>query len=113
MWFDSQTGTLIGAILGSASGILGGIWGTLAGLYARKGKHKRLILASAIVLIAIGLIALGTGIAALFLKQLYHVWYPFLLIGIILVACLFPNYFNVKKIFTLAELKRMAVNDLK
>jgi amino acid permease len=113
MWFDATTGAIIGACAGSFIGITGGAWGALAGVNARKGRYRKIVIYLARFLIILGTVFLVTGIAALLTGQPRHVWYPFGLTGFILLTCLIPNYFSVKKIYINAELKKMAVNDLR
>ena len=103
MWFEAQTAGLIGGIAGGVIGVCGGIWGAMVGLYARKGKFKTFALTFAAVLIGLGVVSLCAGILALATRQPYHVWYPFMLMGVILVAVLVPNYFNVRKIYAKFE----------
>lgn len=112
MWFEPHTSNLVGGLLGSFLGVCGGVWGISAGVFARKGKHKKAVLTFAVMLIILGAVSLCTGIAALIARQPYHVWYPFVLIGIVLTAVLTPNYLNVRKMYTRAELHRMAADNL-
>lgn len=112
MWFEPHVSGLIGGIIGGSIGVLGGIWGTMAGLFSRKGKYKKLVLSLAIVLIILGVISLCTGIIALIIRQPYHVWYPFALSGFLLTVILLPNYFNIMKTYTRSELNKMSTDDL-
>ena len=112
MWFEPHVSGLIGGIIGGSIGVLGGIWGTMAGLFSRKGKYKKLVLSLAIVLIILGVISLCTGIIALIIRQPYHVWYPFAHSGFLLTVILLPNYFNIKKTYTRSELNKMSTDDL-
>ena len=112
MWFEPYFSGLVGGILGSSIGVLGGVWGTMAGAYSKKGKHKRLVLSLAILLIVFGVISLCTGVYALILRQPYHVWYPFILSGFILTVVLLPNYFNVKKVYTRTALNKQSTDGI-
>jgi len=103
MWFDEQTAGLVGGIAGAVIGICGGTWGAVVGMYARKGRFKTFALTFAVVLIGLGVASLCAGIAALAMRQPYHVWYPFTLMGVIVVAVVVPNYVNVKKIYARVE----------
>ena len=103
MWFEAQTAGLIGGIAGGVIGVCGGIWGAVVGMNARKGKFKKFALTFAVVLIGLGVVSLCVGIAALATRQPYHVWYPFTLMGVILIAVFVPNYFNVRKIYAKFE----------
>ena len=44
MWFEPHLSGLIGGLMGGVVGIMCGAWGTVSGLYARKGKHKNIVL---------------------------------------------------------------------
>ncbi|MBL8764460.1 MAG: hypothetical protein JNM07_09350 [Phycisphaerae bacterium] len=88
-WWDPQTGTLIGAIGGSAIGILGAILGTAAGIFAPRGKAKGFVMGLLVLMLAIGGVASLAGIVAIIDAQPYAVWYPLILGGAItLVASL-------------------------
>ena len=106
MWFDARTAGFIGGIAGSVIGIYGGVLGTVAGLGARKGKFKKFVLASFVALIILGAVSLCAGIVAFAMRQPYHVWYPFTLLGAILVAVLLPNYLMIRKVYARAEDER-------
>jgi Ca2+/Na+ antiporter len=112
MWFDYNTGIIIGTLLGSLFGILGGLWGAFAGIYARKGKYKKLILSYAIILIGMSFISLCTGIVALLSKQPFYVWYPMVLVGFTITVTLTPSFFLANRIYINAELKRMSLDDI-
>ncbi len=83
-WFDVQTATRIGAYGGGLLGSLAGIVGACAGVFAPRGKGRPLIMGAMYSMAGLGVISLGFGITALVLGQPYAVWYPFLLIGLIL-----------------------------
>jgi ABC-type dipeptide/oligopeptide/nickel transport system permease subunit len=112
MWFDLYTGILIGSIGGSAVGVFGGTLGAMAGVFSRKGKFKKFILTSMIILMILGVISLCAGVIALMSGQPYHVWYPFTILGVILPVVEIPGYIAVKKGYAQAELKKMSVDDL-
>ena len=112
MWFSEQIAGLIGGIGGGLLGTLIGAWGAIIGIFARKGKFKKLILIVAIVFLVIAFIALCAGFFALAAGQPYHVWYPFALIGGTVTAIIIPNYIVAKRIYTRAELKKMNIDDL-
>ena len=81
IWWDAATSGLIGAIGGGFFGLFGSVVGPVMGICAPKGKAKAFVLVSLIVGAAIGVATLIAGIAALAMKQPYHVWYPLMLIG--------------------------------
>ena len=112
MWFDVQTSNIIGGILGAAAGVSGGILGTVAGLFARKGKFEKFVLLLSVILMAFGAILLCVGGIALTMRQPFHVWYPFTLIGSALIAVIFPNDINLKKIYAKAKLDNASSKDV-
>ena len=112
MWFDAQTAGLVGGITGGAIGVTCGALGIMAGIFARKGKYKNFILAFAFMLIICGAALLCTGIIALATRQPYHVWYPFVFSGALLIVIIIPNYIVLRKTYTSAELKKMDIDDL-
>jgi uncharacterized membrane protein len=103
MWFDAHIAGLIGGIFGGLIGVCGGIIGIIGGLFVRKGKYKKFTLTLSIALIVLGAISLIIGAIALIMRQPYHVWYPFVLVGGISTAVFFPLYFNMKKIYEQVE----------
>jgi len=112
MWFSQQTANLVGAIMGSAVGVVGGTCGSLNMIFARKGKYWTFIKTNVTVWISLGVVSLCVGIFALITGQPYHVWYPFALVGFLLVIVIPANYVNAKKIYAAAELKKMSVDEL-
>jgi len=81
-WMGDRNATLLGAIGGS----LLGIWGAVTGVLSARGKARRFVLGSAMVLLLIGVASLGIGVAGLAISQPYAVFYPLILIGIVLIA---------------------------
>ncbi len=110
-WFDQKTAGLIGGIIGTALGITGGVIGSLSGICVQKG-WKKLIYTIYALTIAVCCILSIIGVVALICKQPYHVWYPFLLsglLGTVLLSILFPV---LRKRFTECELRKMQAKDL-
>lgn len=83
-WFDPHTfGSLYGGIAGSTIGILGGCIGAAAGMWAPRGRHRRLVLGAMYAIVALGIIQLAAGAVALAAHQPYGIYYPLLLCGFI------------------------------
>ena len=103
-WFDPQTAGMIGGFAGAGVGIIfGGIGGPLMGYAAPRGKWKPLIIGMFAAGITLGLVSLAIGLYALSDKQPYHVWYPFTLVGGIMIfveACILPG---ILKQYRIAE----------
>lgn len=106
-WFSSRRAGLMGGIGG---GLLG-LWGALIGVLASRGKARAFVLGSANVLLVIGIASLVGGIVALASSQPYVVYYPLLLIGIILVFVISKLRGTLAARYEEIELKRMQSMD--
>ena len=106
-WFDNQTAGLLGAIGGG----LIGLWGALIGVLSSRGKARHFVLASANALFIIGIASLLGGVVALATAQPYAVYYPLLLIGIILAAVIGKLRGNLSARYEQLELQRMQSMD--
>lgn len=106
-WFSSRDAGLLGGVGG---GLLG-LWGALIGVLASSGRARGFVIASAHVLLVIGIASLVGGVAALSMAQPYAVYYPLLLIGIILVAVMGRLRGTLSARYEQLELKRMQSMD--
>lgn len=106
MWFDQLTADWMGALLGSSLGIIGVALGVLTSIHAPKGRHRSLIINTIKALIALAVPILITGIAALAMAQPYHVYYPFLLTGGLMLLIMPYFYRLVKTTYTRIELEK-------
>jgi hypothetical protein len=106
-WFSDRTATLFGAIGGS----LLGIWGAFVGVIAARGKARGFVVSSATVLLMVGVVCLLIGVAAIASSQPYAVYYPFLLIGVLLVALMAVFRRTLSMRYEHLELKRMQSMD--
>lgn len=88
-WFPAESAWILGPVLGGGVGgiLCGGIGGGVCGILAQKGKARRFVMSYFAFLTALGLVSLGVGLTALLVDQPYHVWYPFTLMGGILLFC--------------------------
>lgn len=110
-WFGQNTAGTVGGIIGSVIGCYGGLLGCFCNYCINKGKSK-LILGLFKIGIAAGVILSVIGIAALILKQPYHVWYVFVLPGgltIVLFSVMFPV---VRGRCVQQEMHKMSAKDL-
>ena len=73
-------------MIGAIGGGLIGLWGAVIGVVSSRGKARRFVLGSANALLLIGIASLGGGVAAIGAAQPYAVYYPLLLIGIVLIT---------------------------
>lgn len=112
-WWSEQDAALIGSIGGTLLGILGGIGGMLCGIYAPRGKYKQGVLGFLIVMIAIGLVSLLAGLAAIAIGQPYAVWYGLVLTGLVL-SCVIGGIFPmVRRRYREAEGRRLDAEGLR
>lgn len=93
-WWSASDSALFGTVGGSISGLYGGFIGLVSWLFVRNGTGRNVVYGSFAGMIAFGVIGLTIGLAALASDQLYHVWYPALLMGVVLSfvsACTLPG----------------------
>ena len=110
-WFNPQTAGMLGGIIGTVIGLTGGLVGCSCGICVRKG-WKKPIYTIFISSIAIGIGLFVTGLAALCVKQPYHVWYAFLLPGF-LTTIIFSSILPViRNRFIQYEMMKMQAEDL-
>jgi hypothetical protein len=106
-WFSNQTAGWIGGI----GGTLLGLWGALIGIVSSRGKARGFAVGSANALLFIGLASIIAGIVALSMAQPYAVYYPLLLLGVIIVAVMFMLRRTMLARYEQLELKRMQSMD--
>ena len=107
-WFSDRNAGLVGGIAG---GVLG-LWGALIGVLSSRGKARGLVLGSANVLIVIGIASLAGGVVALATDQPYAVYYPLLLIGVIVVVVMGGLRRSLPARYEQLEMKRMQSMDV-
>ncbi|MCP5090483.1 MAG: hypothetical protein GY949_06145 [Gammaproteobacteria bacterium] len=106
-WLSNRSAGLIGGIGG---GLLG-LWGALIGVLASRGKARVFVLGSANAMLFIGVAALIGGVVALVTAQPYAVYYPLLLIGVIVVFVIGKLRGTLSARYEEIELKRMQSMD--
>lgn len=97
--------------IGGGLGALFGCFGGLLGLLSRKGQARGFVLGSSCVMMVIGVVFLLVGITAFAVSQPYHVFYPFLLLGVILSVVMFGTRKQMRANYQAAEERRMAAMD--
>jgi hypothetical protein len=107
-WFDGRSAALLGGIGGAVIGL----WGALIGILASRGKARHFVLGSANALLVIGIASLVGGVVAAATAQPYAVYYPLLLIGIILVIVFGKMRGNLSARYEQLELKKMQSMDV-
>ena len=106
-WMDTRTAGLVGGI----GGALIGLWAALIGVLASRGKGRGFAIVSANLLIGVGAASLVTGLLAVFFGQPYAVYYPFLLIGFLLVFIIGGMRRMLPQRYAAVELKKMEAMD--
>jgi hypothetical protein len=87
--------------------------GVTAGLLARRGKGKAVVMALLAIIIGIGLLCLGAGIVAAIQGQPYAVYYPLLLIGFISVVVGGVNAPALARVYRQAEARRVGAEEVR
>lgn len=106
-WWSGPVGGIIGGAFGVVFGCLGGVIGWLS----HKGKARSLVLTMVKGMFVIGVGALALAIAALVCGQPYAVYYPPLLVGILLTILPLALLSVVRKLYEQAELRKMEALD--
>jgi len=107
-WFDPiRFGALYGGVGGGLLGGLGGILGAATGVLAPKGKGRSFILGAFMLLILVGIVNFVVGLYALLMGQPYGIWFPLLLIGIVLTTVLGTLRPVVRKRYQDVEARKM------
>ena len=99
-------------ILGGTLGGLGAFVGTLAGLFAPKGKYKKLVLGVLIFESVLSLILLILGIIAYLSGQPRGVWFWLCYAGFICIVGSGVGYAVILKRYRDAELRKSMAEDL-
>jgi MFS family permease len=110
-WWSVRSAALIGGLGGGLIGIFGGALGISAGCLVPRGRARGFIVGSAFSLAGFGLAILVAGVVAVFASQPYHVYYPLLLGGLILVLVFGVNAFIVRRCYLEIELRQMSAKD--
>ena len=106
-WWSDRTGGLIGGIGGGLIGVLGALIGWLGS----RRRARTLVLGAMKAGVALGVLLLATGVAALAASQPYGVTYPMLLSGGILVAVFGGLLPGTRRAYADHELRRMRALD--
>lgn len=109
MWFDVAESNVLGAILGIVFGLWGGASGTMVGFWAPKGKYRKFLMGAITLTICVGFVLLVIGFTALFSAQPRHIWYPFVLVGAVILPIYFYMRFIVNK--TYREFKSTTIEE--
>lgn len=111
-WVDPRVMIWAGSIGGSLVGLWGGVFGTLCGRLVPKGKGKPFLLGSLVVQVLIGAAGLVFGLVAVAADQPYVVWYPGLLLGLILTGTGIGFLSMLRQQYRQVELRKMKADEL-
>jgi hypothetical protein len=92
---------------------MGAVFGILASRLVPRGEGKTLVVSLMVCMITAGVIALAAGVAALLLKQPYHVWYPLLLGGGICAMVFGGNLPMILMRYKQAEARRLDAESMR
>lgn len=107
-WWNERAGGRIGAIGGTICGCLGALIGVLCSL----GKARRLVLSLCLGIVVLGVICLAAGGIALAISQPYIVYYPLLLLGVILTTVIGGLLPVIQQRYRQIEIRRMTAMDV-
>ncbi len=106
-WWTERTGAWVGAIGGSAIGCLGG----LIGFLASRRQARPFVMATLYLLIGLGALSALAGSIAFATRQPYAVWFPLVLVGVLLLTILPFRLRDLRRGYEEAELRKMMAND--
>lgn len=111
-WVDPNVMIWVGSVGGALVGVWGAVLGTAGSYLVPRGKGRAFVFGMLFAGAAVGLGALGFGLAALLAGQPYVVWYPGLLTGVLLVGLSVPFVFVMQARYRDAELRKMRAAEL-
>jgi hypothetical protein len=106
-WWSDRTAGWIGGIGGTVFGCLAALLTWLA----QSGRARSFVVFTSAALIGIGVLALISGLVALSIAQPYEVWFPLVLIGVLLVGILSYRLKQFIQQYSAIELRRMSSID--
>ncbi|MAW60782.1 MAG: hypothetical protein CMJ94_08105 [Planctomycetes bacterium] len=112
-WFSEEFGVYLGAYGGAGVGVLGGILGGVGGPLAQQGKGRGFVLPAFLVTAVVGVVLLAAGLVGLLVGQPYVVYYPFLLLGLIMSAVFGGLYPVMRTRYRQAETRKLEAEALR
>jgi len=106
-WFSEKVAIYFGSFGGAAIGVFGGILGAAAGMLAPKGKGRSFILNSMLGLGCLGIVFAVVGVVAVVMGQPYAIYYPFLLLGLLLTTVMFAVRPAIRQRYAEAEQRKV------
>lgn len=112
-WWTMQQAGWIGGIGGGGLGSLLGIFGAIAGALAPRGRARGLVLGGFKAIMALGAVVLIGGVVAVAMGQPYHVYYPLLLMGVLLSVVSPVVYVQIRGRYRQAEIRKLEAEELR
>lgn len=113
-WFDPNTfGGLYGGIVGGGGGTIFGLFGALAGTLAQRGQGRAFVFGGLALFLFVGLANLAVGAYALIVRQPYAIWYPLLLVGVIMTTLSSIFLFVMRARYAQAEARRLTAENFR
>jgi hypothetical protein len=109
-WWSDKNPGMVGVIGGSVGALIG-ILGGLTGWLASKGRARRFVMAVGTIMLGVGIASLVTGVVAVICRQPYVVYYPLLLIGLILTVVMGARLPYIRRSYEERELREMSAQD--
>jgi hypothetical protein len=106
-WWSGRTAGFVGGISGGTVGCLASLLAWLAS----KGRARPFVVGASVLLIGLGGLSAAAGLVALGLKQPYEVWFPLLLLGVLLLAIVPVRLKQFQRHYHELELRRMTALD--
>lgn len=97
---------------GTLLGVIGGTWGGALGIFAPRGRGRKVIMTSGMLLLGAEVGMLVGGVALLLMGRGWYIWYPWLLPGAI--GCIvLPGGLRVARLqYEAAEMRRLSASDI-
>ena len=110
-WIDNPG--MLGGILGGGVGVFGGLYGTVVGICAPRGIARGFVFGLHWFMGVMGVGLAVTGLVAVFSGQPYHVWFAFLMPGLLL--CVFTVVFLpvIRLRYRQAEARRLEAEEFR
>jgi hypothetical protein len=106
-WWRDETAGVLGGVAGVVLGCLGACLGWLTS----RGRAQSSVLATMRLVIVAGILALTLGLYAFAVGQAYAVYYPLLLLGVIVVAVFGGLYRQTRNLYAQRELRKIQAQD--
>ena len=101
-----------GWLPGTLLGVVGGLYGALAGTLAPRGRGRRAVLTCHVLLLSASVGMLLGGLLLLLTGRAWHVWYPWLLPGVIGSWVFGALLAAVRQRYQEAEMRRLEAEDI-